>query len=117
MYDPHTQIDHLLTTTGAPGTGKTMAVGKLVAARTSLSFVAKILECIAQYTRQPIISLTNADLAITGDTEKRLNHWFGLAQAWDAHVLIDEAEVFMERREADSLQRNAIVSGNRSWPP
>jgi hypothetical protein len=45
------------------------------------------------------------------DLEKRLVKWFQLAEKWGAVVLIDEADVYLERREVADLQRNSLVSG------
>lgn len=43
--------------------------------------------------------------------EKRLLKWFQLAEKWDAVMLIDEADVFLERRSTNDLKRNSLVSG------
>ncbi|KAL4864486.1 hypothetical protein BDV12DRAFT_188913 [Aspergillus spectabilis] len=36
--------------------------------------------------------------------------WFSLAQRWRAILLIDEADIFVERREHKDISRNGIVS-------
>lgn len=43
--------------------------------------------------------------------EKRLLKWFQLAEKWGAVMLIDEADVFLERRSTNDLKRNSLVSG------
>jgi hypothetical protein len=45
--------------------------------------------------------------------EERLTNYFELAAAWDAVLLIDEADILLESRslEAGSIDRNAMVSG------
>lgn len=98
---------------GSPGTGKTLTVGKRhpLPLRLSNSMYA---ECISQFTRQPLISLTGADLDLGRGTENKLKHWFNLAILWDAHLLIDEADVFVEHRTPKDLERNAMVSGSRN---
>jgi hypothetical protein len=39
-----------------------------------------------------------------------LNKMFSLAPVWDAVVLIDEADVFLEQRSTADIERNAMVS-------
>ncbi|KAK3947203.1 hypothetical protein QBC32DRAFT_355048 [Pseudoneurospora amorphoporcata] len=78
---------------GSPGVGKTFA------------------ECIAEYTGRPLLSLTCADIGINEiEMEKKLLKWFQLAEKWGAVMLIDEADVFLERRSNNDLRRNSLVS-------
>jgi len=46
--------------------------------------------------------------------EEKLRSYFELAQAWDAVLLIDEADILLESRSQDhaSLERNAMVAGS-----
>ncbi|PMD52866.1 P-loop containing nucleoside triphosphate hydrolase protein [Hyaloscypha bicolor E] len=79
---------------GPPGTGKTLTA-----------------ESVAEYTKRPLLSITAADL---GDDpvklEKNLLRFFKDANSWDAIVLLDEADVYLERRSVNDLKRNSIVS-------
>jgi hypothetical protein len=43
--------------------------------------------------------------------EQTMTKWFTLAANWGAILLIDEADVFLERRKGNNLLRNGIVSG------
>lgn len=43
--------------------------------------------------------------------ENNLHRWFEMAASWDAIILIDEADVFLEKRTVADLQRNSLVSG------
>lgn len=43
--------------------------------------------------------------------EKKLMKWFQLAEKWGAVMLIDEADVFLEKRVTSDLKRNSLVSG------
>lgn len=43
--------------------------------------------------------------------EKKLMKWFQLAEKWGAVMLIDEADVFLEKRVTADLKRNSLVSG------
>ncbi|KAL8734032.1 MAG: hypothetical protein Q9166_001793 [cf. Caloplaca sp. 2 TL-2023] len=78
---------------GPPGVGKTYTV-----------------ECIAQATGRPLIALTIGDLMEEDQIENRLEEWFSLAQRWQAILLLDEADIFLERRATRDIQRNGIVS-------
>lgn len=63
-------------------------------------------------TGRPLISLTIADLGTKEDSiETQLTSWFALAQRWRAILLLDEADIFLERREHKDIARNGIVSG------
>lgn len=67
---------------------------------------------MADYTRRPLLSLTVADIGTDEQTmENNLHQWFEMAASWDAIILIDEADVFLEKRTVADLQRNSLVSG------
>ena len=54
--------------------------------------------------------MTAGDLGITAaEVEKTLGSVLELCQTWDALVLIDEADVFLEARNSSEIQRNALV--------
>jgi hypothetical protein len=56
--------------------------------------------------------LTSSDIG-TEPTyiETRLAWNFMRAKSWGAVILIDEADVFMERRTSSDLTRNSLVAG------
>ena len=71
------------------------------------------LESIAEFSRRPLLSITAADLGHEPDElEENLLRFFTNAKAWDGIVLLDEADVYLERRSTNDLKRNSIVSGN-----
>ncbi|KAL8792172.1 MAG: hypothetical protein Q9195_005268 [Heterodermia aff. obscurata] len=79
---------------GPPGVGKTYTV-----------------ECIAQATGRSLIALTIGDLMDDEEKiESKLVNWFSLAERWKAILLLDEADIFLERRATRDIQRNGIVS-------
>lgn len=45
------------------------------------------------------------------EVERNLTDNFKKAQSWNAVLLIDEADVFMERRSTADLTRNSLVAG------
>lgn len=107
---------------GSPGVGKTYVSHQPVLSfpavspskyeiTTSLSF-SKTSECIAEATGRPLLSLTCGDIG-TNEVmaERRLSKWFRLAEIWGAVMLLDEADVFLEKRSISDLQRNSLVSG------
>ena len=68
--------------------------------------------CVAEYVRRPLLKLACGDIgddAITA--EENLDQLFRRARAWGAILLIDEADVYLERRITQDLKRNALVSG------
>jgi hypothetical protein len=67
-------------------------------------------EAIAELLRKPLYVVTAGDLGITAaEVEKSLGSVLELCQTWDALVLIDEADVFLEARNSHEIQRNALV--------
>ncbi|ESZ91573.1 ATPase [Sclerotinia borealis F-4128] len=79
---------------GPPGVGKTYSV-----------------EFTALSIKRPLLALTIADIGIKeANIEKELTSWFYLADRWKAVLLIDEADIFLERRKQTDLARNGIVS-------
>ena len=80
---------------GPPGVGKTYTV-----------------ESFSVASGRPLITLTVADIGLEDDTiENELARWFSLAETWNAILLLDEADIFMERRSRADIKRNALVSG------
>jgi hypothetical protein len=69
---------------------------------------------LTKYTtdlRKPLYVVGAGDLGTDPSTlDKALNKIFSLAPVWDAVVLIDEADVFLEERSAADVRRNAMVA-------
>ncbi|RDW63358.1 hypothetical protein BP6252_10903 [Coleophoma cylindrospora] len=79
---------------GPPGVGKTYTV-----------------ECIAESFARPLLSLTVANLGTReSDVDVELTKWLAMAERWKAVLLIDEADVFLERRAHSDLERNQLVA-------
>ncbi|KAJ7269327.1 P-loop containing nucleoside triphosphate hydrolase protein [Mycena haematopus] len=79
---------------GSPGVGKTLTA-----------------ECIAEYTRRPLYVISSGDLGTSAsDLEWGLTRILDLAHTWKAILLIDEADVFLEKRTLTDVHRNALVS-------
>ncbi|KAH0420931.1 ATPase [Colletotrichum camelliae] len=79
---------------GSPGTGKTLTV-----------------ESVAEVLKAPLYSLSAGDLGTdSGNVQERLDDALQLAADWNAVLLIDECDVFLEARSSDNLDRNELVS-------
>jgi len=69
-------------------------------------------ECIADYTERPLLSLTCSDIGVKPDVvEGNLLKWFKLAEYWGSIILIDEADIYMEQRQVQDVERNHLVAG------
>jgi len=79
---------------GPPGVGKTLSA-----------------EATGELVKRPLYTIGAGDLGVTAaELDKHLTDAFELATAWKAIVLIDEADVFLEKRSLHDLKRNAMVS-------
>ncbi|KAB8248167.1 hypothetical protein BDV35DRAFT_348547 [Aspergillus flavus] len=79
---------------GPPGVGKTMTA-----------------EAVAEYSQRPLYTVTSGELgADSEDLERHLNRALGIAKAFRAVLLLDEADVFMEERSTKNISHNALVA-------
>ncbi|EIM84116.1 P-loop containing nucleoside triphosphate hydrolase protein [Stereum hirsutum FP-91666 SS1] len=79
---------------GPPGTGKTLTA-----------------EGVAELLKRPLYMVGATELSLTPhEMERSLKGVLSLATAWDAVLLVDEADVFLEARSLHELDRNALVS-------
>ncbi|THG94989.1 hypothetical protein EW026_g6583 [Hermanssonia centrifuga] len=79
---------------GPPGVGKTLTA-----------------EATSEVARSPLYMVGAGDLGTTAhELDGALTTIFTLASAWKAIVLIDEADVLLERRDVHDLVRNSMVA-------
>ncbi|KAK3347001.1 aaa family ATPase [Lasiosphaeria hispida] len=81
---------------GVPGVGKTLTA-----------------ESVASLVGKPLFSVGVSDIGLEGSkVETNLQKVFDLAGLWEAVLLFDEADVFLEARDTtkSDIQRNTIVS-------
>ncbi|KAF2027655.1 P-loop containing nucleoside triphosphate hydrolase protein [Setomelanomma holmii] len=79
---------------GPPGVGKTLTA-----------------ESVAEHLRRPLYKLGAGDLGTDAEmVERKLDRALKLCAHFGAVLLIDEADVFMEARLLNNLQRNELVS-------
>ncbi|GFZ51714.1 hypothetical protein JCM24511_09482 [Saitozyma sp. JCM 24511] len=75
---------------GHPGTGKTLTA-----------------EAVAEHLKRPLYMVSAGELGTNLTAlERKLGE---LASSWNAVLLIDEADIFLERRSSADLERNALV--------
>ncbi|KAK5069381.1 hypothetical protein LTR51_008631 [Lithohypha guttulata] len=78
---------------GPPGVGKTMTA-----------------ETISEHLHRPFYTISAGDLGTSANVlEQNLSEIFELSSHWNATLLLDEADVFVERRSTNDIHRNALV--------
>jgi hypothetical protein len=78
---------------GPPGWGKTASA-----------------EAVAELLHKPLYSVGVGELGTSTDTlEKKLRNILDVAVIWDAVLLLDEADIFLEERDEHNIERNAMV--------
>lgn len=78
---------------GPPGVGKTLTA-----------------EATAEHLQRPLYTLTSGELGTTPtELEENLAQVLQLAAAWDAVLLVDECDIFLNARDGCDVTRNAMV--------
>ena len=78
---------------GKPGWGKTASA-----------------EAVAELLHKPLYSVGVGELGTNTDVlEKSLRQILDVATIWDAVILLDEADIFLEKRDEHNIVRNAMV--------
>ncbi|CAB5216142.1 unnamed protein product [Rhizophagus irregularis] len=78
---------------GPPGVGKTLTA-----------------EAISEKLHRPLYIVSIGELGTDAkNLEKELRNIFEMADIWNAIILIDEVDIFLERRNAFEVKRNALV--------
>ncbi|OBT59840.1 hypothetical protein VE03_10655, partial [Pseudogymnoascus sp. 23342-1-I1] len=79
---------------GPPGTGKTLTV-----------------ESIAEFLKCPLYIISAGELGTTSLLlEVELKKILDISMTWGCIILLDEADVFLEKRTVQDIHRNALVS-------
>lgn len=61
--------------------------------------------------KRPLYALSAGELGTSpGEVESRLRQALTFCKEWDGIMLLDEADIFLERRSVSDLQRNELVS-------
>lgn len=78
---------------GKPGLGKTLTA-----------------EAVAETLQRPLYAVSVGELGTNPETlEENLQNVLQTAQRWNAVLLLDEADVFLESRHSGDIERNAMV--------
>lgn len=78
---------------GEPGTGKTLTA-----------------EVTAEHLKRPLYMVGVGELGTSAsELEERLRQVLDIAATWNAVLLLDECDIFMEARTDSNIQRNAMV--------
>jgi len=78
---------------GKPGLGKTLTA-----------------EAVAEVLKRPLYAVSVGELGTNPETlEEKLQTVLQTAQRWNAVLLLDEADVFLEARRSGDIDRNAMV--------
>lgn len=84
----------IICLSGSPGVGKTL-----------------LTESISELLHKPLYSIGCGELGTTVEKlELKLTEILEIAHAWNAIILLDEADIFMEKRSVNDIHRNAMVS-------
>ena len=68
-------------------------------------------ESVAAHTNRPLFQITCGDIGETAQSvEYSLENNFQSAHKWGCILLLDEADVFLQRRNKTDLVRNSVVS-------
>ncbi|KAM0804807.1 putative AAA family ATPase [Usnea florida] len=84
----------IMLLSGPPGVGKTLTA-----------------ESVAETMRAPLYMMSAGDLGTAShQVERSLSNVLEMASKWNAVLLLDEADVFLEQRSSHDLERNKLVS-------
>lgn len=84
----------IMLLSGPPGVGKTLTA-----------------EAVAENMRVPLHTISSGDLGSSPwEVERELRNILDLVARWNAILLLDECDVFLEARSTHDLERNKIVS-------
>ena len=85
---------HITLLSGPPGVGKTLTA-----------------ESVAEHMRAPLFMMSSGDLGTNPEqVEDKLSEILEMIAKWNAVLLIDECDVFLEARSNNDLERNKLVS-------
>jgi hypothetical protein len=74
--------------------------------------LTQLQNALPSFTGRPLLALTCADIGTEEvEMERKLREWLTLAHRWGAVMLIDGADIFLEKRMEGDLKRNSLVSG------
>lgn len=102
---------------GPPGVGKTLTAGTFfqVPFLEDKNLYRGFPESMSEVSEKPLVRVDVGELAFEREVDSRLRIIFEQAVRWGAILLLDEADVVLEKRSWENHARNAIVSGKYSF--
>ncbi|KAK0627840.1 P-loop containing nucleoside triphosphate hydrolase protein [Immersiella caudata] len=99
---------------GPPGVGKTVGSTEpqMCGKQSILTLVQVTAETVAEALGKPLLVIGVAEIGLNpAVAERNLEKYYNLAAKWDAILLIDEADIFLEARtSASDIGRNALLT-------
>lgn len=103
---------HITLLSGPPGVGKVrplslpiLLIPKLTPSQTLTA------ESVSEHMRAPLFMMSAGDLGTNPDqVESKLTRILEMIAKWNAVLLLDECDVFLEARSTHDLERNKLVS-------
>ncbi|EWZ43819.1 hypothetical protein BFJ63_vAg14115 [Fusarium oxysporum f. sp. narcissi] len=84
----------IMLLSGEPGTGKTLTA-----------------ESVSEIMQKPLYNMSAAELGdVAQEVEQKLDCALELSTRWGAVLLLDECDVFLQRRTTSDIKRNKLVS-------
>jgi len=94
---------------GRPGLGKTLTA-EAVAEHMKRPLYSVCFAAFLQAWSNRQISAGELSIDLAAKLEVQLSRIFKIARHWNAILLLDEADVFLEQRTSASMNRNSLVS-------
>ena len=105
---------------GPPGVGKTLTAESGMCPCNEARFrrielLTDLLFKVAESMHAPLYMMSAGDLGLSSsEVESSLSNVLEMCTKWNAILLLDEADVFLEQRSAHDLERNKLVSSECS---
>ncbi|KAF4950122.1 hypothetical protein FGADI_8391 [Fusarium gaditjirri] len=104
----------IMLLSGEPGTGKTLTAesgNSHDALKVDYMWLMFLFLLVSEIMQKPLYNMSAAELGdIAQEVEQKLGCALELSTRWGAVLLLDECDVFLERRTTSDIKRNKLVS-------